>query len=100
MSPRLACSPWQCFLYPHTCGEPHQEQLLQCLMVRVSMSGTQPSSWAQVPKIPLPPPFTEGLQLQDGKAVSQKLYDSLVAEVEQMNRAIELLPKLPPFEEQ
>lgn len=63
------------------------------------MSSGAASCWAQVPRIPLPPPFAEGLQLQDGKAVSRKLYDSLVAEVEQMNRAIELLPKLPPFEE-
>ena len=53
----------------------------------------------QVPRIPLPPPFAEDLQLQDGKAVSRRLYDSLVAEVEQMNRAVDLLTKLPPFEE-
>lgn len=54
----------------------------------------------QVPRIPMPPPFAADLQLQDGKAVSRRLYDSLAAEVEQMNRAVDLLTKLPPFEEQ
>jgi len=55
---------------------------------------------AQVPALPLPPPYAEDWKLQDGKRVTRKLYDSLVAEVTQINRAVALLPELPPFEQQ
>ncbi len=53
-----------------------------------------------MPALPLPPPYSEDWKLQDGKRVTRKLYDSLVAEVTQINRAVALLPELPPFEQQ
>jgi len=47
----------------------------------------------QPPILTLPPPFDQ-LKLQDGKAVTQELYDTLVAMIKQMNEAIAHLSPL------
>lgn len=48
----------------------------------------------QTPRIPMPPPFEEGWRLLDGKPVTRKLYDMMVLELSQMNKAIDTLPDL------
>lgn len=48
----------------------------------------------QTPKIPMPPLFQEGWHLLDGKPVTRKLYDMMVLELTQMNKAVDTLPDL------
>lgn len=52
----------------------------------------------QTPEVPLPPPFTEGWKLQDGQPVTRELYATLVDMIEQMNKAVAVLPELQPVE--
>ena len=42
----------------------------------------------QPPTLALPPAFDTQFKLQDGKAVTQELYDTLTAMIKQMNQAI------------
>lgn len=42
----------------------------------------------QPPILTLPPAFDPQFKLQDGKAVTQELYDTLTAMIRQMNEAI------------
>ncbi len=48
----------------------------------------------QTPHIPLPPAYTEGWKLQDDQTVTRELYDTMVAMLQQMNRAVDDLPEL------
>ena len=87
---------------PRTCSPVLCEQGLLLLRRRAARlpGRTHARRAAQVPALPLPPPYAEDWKLQDGKRVTRKLYDSLVTEVTQINRAVALLPELPPFEQQ
>jgi hypothetical protein len=48
----------------------------------------------QPPTLALPPTFDTQFKLQDGKAVTQELYDTLTAMIKQMNQAIANLSPL------
>ncbi|KAL3161193.1 hypothetical protein ABBQ38_009560 [Trebouxia sp. C0009 RCD-2024] len=48
------------------------------------------------PAVPLPPPYDPQYKLQDGKPVTQELYDTLTAMFKQMNDAINSLSPLTP----
>jgi hypothetical protein len=48
----------------------------------------------QTPHIPLPPPYEDNWRLLDGKHVTRKLYDMMLLEINQMNKAVDSLPDL------
>ncbi len=48
----------------------------------------------QPPTLALPPAFDTQFKLQDGKAVTQELYDTLTAMIKQMHQAIANLSPL------
>lgn len=49
---------------------------------------------AQVPLLPLPPPWKEGVRLHDGMPVTPDLHATLTDMIATMNRGIETLPDL------
>ncbi|DBA81022.1 TPA: hypothetical protein ACH3X2_007228 [Trebouxia sp. C0005] len=55
---------------------------------------TDPSIVTTPPALALPPAFDTQFKLQDGKAVTQELYDTLTAMIQQMNHAIANLSPL------
>lgn len=48
----------------------------------------------QTPHIPLPPPYQDNWRLLDGKPVTRALYDMMLKEINQMNKAVDSLPDL------
>lgn len=62
--------------------------VLSCLVIT--------SLLLQPPAVPLPPPYDPQYKLQDGKPVTQELYDTLTAMFKQMNDAINSLSPLTP----
>ncbi|CAL8467638.1 g7176 [Coccomyxa elongata] len=48
----------------------------------------------KTPHIPLPTAYTQGWKLQDDQPVTRELYDTMVAMLHQMNRAVDGLPEL------
>ena len=52
---------------------------------------------AQTPRVPLPPAWEEGWKLQDDRPATRELYDTLVAMIGQINRAVDALPELQPL---
>ncbi|KAK9816540.1 hypothetical protein WJX72_001729 [[Myrmecia] bisecta] len=55
---------------------------------------TDVSIQTKTPHVPVPPPFAEGWQLQDGAPVTHALHEEMVQMTTQMNKAVDALPNL------
>ena len=79
----------------------HDNHYKLCLRVQAMLAASHAKSCLshcvlllQPPTLALPPAFDTQFKLQDGKAVTQELYDTLTAMIEQMNQAIANLSPL------